>query len=183
MGNLITTEAIPGCKVYGVQQVQYAVGGDSGKDFTTAVACAAFKEAAAIEAVCSGYSEVVKARQKKVEDLGEVLALLARANAQFDSKAESTDKITVDRANWIKSICSYYEIELKWDGNQMTYGDMQKSQTEIEYQMDKEDNNLEQDMVSLQSYISKRDNAYTNAAKVVKKTLAAGASTIANIGS
>ena len=111
------------------------------------------------------------------------LALLARANAQFDSKAESTDKITVDRANWIKSICSYYEIELKWDGNQMTYGDMQKAQTEIEYQMDKEDNNLEQDMVSLQSYISKRDNAYTNAAKVVKKTLAAGASTIANIGS
>lgn len=37
-------------------------------------------------------------------------------------------------------------------------------------------------MVTLQSYISKRDNAYTNASKVVKKTLGAGASTIANFG-
>ena len=182
MGNLIVSENIPGFTVYGVQQVQYTVGGDSGQDYTTAVACAAFKEAAAIEAVCTGYSEVVKARQKKVEDLGEVLALLSRANAQFDPKAETTDKVTVDGANQIKRICEYYEVELTWDGNQMTYGNMQKAQTEVQYQMDKEDNNLEQDMVTLQSYISKRDNAYTNASKVVKKTLGAGASTRANFG-
>ena len=38
------------------------------------------------------------------------------------------------------------------------------------------------DIVTLQSYISKRDNAYSNAAKIVKKTNQAATSTIGNIG-
>ena len=187
MGNLIVPEQIPGFTVYGVQQVQYTVDGEAGKDYTSAVTCAAFRQSTAIEAACMGYSEVVKSRQKKVDTLGEMLAYINEANAKLptDSKTPSKDKVSVDNASWIKSMCNYYGISLKWDGNsdKMVRGDLQRAQTEVQYQIDKEDNNLQQDMVTLQSYISKRDNAYSTASKVVKKTLHAGSTTIANIGS
>ena len=187
MGNLIVPEQIPGFTVYGVQQMQYTVDGAAGKDYTTAVTCAAFKEVSAIETACTGYSEVVKARQKKVDTLGEMLAYINEANAKLptDSKTPSKDKVSVDHASWIKSMCNYYGISLKWDGssNKMVRGDLQKAQTEVQYQIDKEDNNLQQDMVTLQSYISKRDNAYSTASKVVKKTLGSGSITISNFGS
>lgn len=183
MGNLIVPELIAGFTVYGVPQVQYTVDGDSNQDYTAAVTCAAFKEATAIEDVCAGYSEVVKARQKKVDELGDVLAYLSAANAKFDSSPESGDKVTVDNANWVKSTCEKYEVEITWSGDKITYGDMQKATTNVQYAIDREDNDLEQDMVTLQSYISKRDNAYTNASKIVKKTLNAGSTTIANMGS
>ena len=187
MGNLIVPELIPNFTVYGVQQVQYTVDGEAGKDYTSAVTCAAFRESTAIEAACTGYSEVVKARQRKVDTLGEMLAYINAANAKLptDNKTPSKDKVTVDNASWIKSMCNYYGISLKWEGssNQMVRGNVQKAQTEVQYQIDKEDNNLQQDMVTLQSYISKRDNAFSTASKVVKKTLNAGATTIANFGS
>ena len=48
--------------------------------------------------------------------------------------------------------------------------------------IDKEDNDLKQDMVSLNSYISKRDNSFSTATKLVKKGLNAASSTIGNIG-
>ena len=184
MGNLIVPEQIPGFTVYGVQQMQYTVDGAAGKDYTTAVTCAAFKEVSAIETACMGYSEVVKARQHKVDELGEVLAYFAKANAQLPVNPKTGDKVTIDNSTWIKRVCNDYGIPLSWtDGNKMTWGNLQKAQTDVQYQMEREDNNLQQDMVTMRSYISKRDNAYSTAAKVVKKTLNAGSSTIGNIGS
>ena len=183
MGNLIVPELINDFTVYGVPQVQYTVGDDSDQDYTSAVTCAALKEAAAIEDVCTGYSEVVKARQKKVDELGEVLAYLSAANAKFDSDPETSDKVTVANASWVRNTCEYYDVDISWDGDKISYGNMQKATTNVQYAIDREDNDLEQDMVTLQSYISKRDNAYTNASKVVKKTLNAGSTTIANMGS
>ena len=69
MGELIVTEPLTGNSVYGVRQVQYTVDGRLGKSFADAVAIAAFKQAAAIEASTSSYTSVVKARQKKIDEL------------------------------------------------------------------------------------------------------------------
>ena len=183
MGDLIRADVISDNTVYGVRQMQYTVDGDSGMDYTAAVMIAAFKEATSIETTCLGYSEVVKARQRKVDDLGEVLAYIAEANAKLPPSPKTGDKVAVDNANWIKEVCSNYGISLNWtDGNKMKYGDLQKAQTDVQYQMEREDNSLQQDMVSLQSYISKRDNAFSAASKVVKKSLDASESTIGNIG-
>ena len=65
----------------------------------------------------------------------------------------------------------------------MTRGNIQKAQTDFQYAIDREDNDIQQDIVTLQSYITKRDNAYSNAAKLVKKANQAAKSTIKNIGS
>ena len=183
MSALIVTEPLADNAVYGVRQVQYTVNGHSGKDFADAVAIAAFKQAVAIETETSSYTRVVRARQKKIDDLGEALANIARAMGEVHKKTTSSDKFTIPNAGTVKTIASRYGVDLTWtDGNKMTLGNLQKAQTNVQYAIDREDNDIQQDIVTLQSYISKRDNAYSNAAKIIKKTNQAATSTIGNIG-
>ena len=183
MGELIVTEPLTGNSVYGVRQVQYTVDGRLGKSFADAVAIAAFKQAAAIEDSTSSYTSVVKARQKKIDELGEVLSNIARAMGEINKKTKSGDKFTIPNAGTVRAIAAKYGVDMTWtDGNKMTLGNLQKAQTNVQYAINREDNDIQQDIVTLQSYISKRDNAYSNAAKIIKKTNQAATSTIGNIG-
>lgn len=192
MSNLIIANEIAGGAVYGVAQFDYTVAGDPGKDYAAALAAASFRQSVAIEDTAAAYSEVVRQRERKVSDLGEVLAALAQAIATMDPKSQDTGK----RSEWSSLLydahgtCSRYGISLplvavryengKWEG-QVTYREATKAQNNIQYEMDKEDNNLHQDMVALQGYISKRDNAFTNAAKVVQKAVRTGSGTVRNM--
>ena len=180
----IATSEIDGGSVYGVRQVQYTVDGVSGKNFVDAVTTAAFKQSTAIEAAATGYIQVVKARQTKIDELGKALAYISKAVASLRVKdGKSYDKATIDNGSWVKSIANKYEVSLSWEsGYQMTRENIQKAQTNVQYEMDKEDNSLQQDIVTLQSYITKRDNSYSTAAKIIKKANDAANSTIRNIG-
>ena len=105
MGDLIRADVISDNTVYGVRQMQDTVDGVSGKDFADAVTIAAFRQSTAIEATAGSYSEVVRARQKKVSDLGDVLAYIAEATAKLPVKnGKSTDKVTVNNASDRKSV-------------------------------------------------------------------------------
>ena len=183
MANSIVPSEITGGSVYGVRQVQYTVDGVPGKDFVDAITTAAFKQTTAIEAAASGYAAVVRARQVKVSELGQVLAYIAKALGSLKSKGgKSGDKATIDNAQWVKSTAAKYGISLSFtDGNKMTRENVMKAQTNVQYELDKEGNSLQQDIVTLQSYMTKRDNALSNAAKVVKKSNNAAQSTIRNI--
>ena len=182
MDLMIKAEPLADNAVYGVGQVQYAVAGKSGKNFVDAVTLAAFRQAATIEETTGAYAQVVRARQRKIDELGEVLALIAKAVGKIDKKTSSSDKIGIDNAARVKEIAAKYEVKLSWDGDSMTRGNLQKAQTNVQYAIDREDNDIQQDIVTLQSYISKRDNAYSNASKVVRKSNQAATSTIGNIG-
>ena len=184
MDPLIIPSEITGGSVYGVAQVEYNVAGEAGRNFIDAVTLASFIQATAIEDATSAYSRVVEARQRKINELSEALSYIAKANGSLDSKGgKSTDKVTVDHADYVKRVAAKYEINLTWEsGNQMTRGNIQKAHTDFQYAIDREDNDIQQDIVTLQSYITKRDNAYTNASKLVKKANQAAASTIGNIG-
>ena len=184
MANLIVTDPIPGGSVYGVAQAGYTVDGVSGKDFIDAVTAASFRQSVAIETAASGYVSVVRARQTKMDEVGQALAYLSKAVASLKTKGgKSTDKVTVDNASWVKSIASKYGISLSWEsgGTQMTRGNVMKAQTNLEYALDREDNDLQQDLVTLQSMMTRRDNAFSNASKLVKKANDAAQSTIRNI--
>lgn len=185
MSNLISAEVITGNSVYGVRQAQYTVGKESGKNFIDAMSLAAFKQAVAIESATTAYSHVVTARQTKIDELSEALSYIAKAVGKLNNKnAKSTDKVTVDNASWVKNIAAKYEVSLSWEsnGSQMTRGNLQKAQTNVQYAIEREDNDIQQDIVTLQSFISKRDNAYSNASKVIRKANQAADSTINNIG-
>ena len=163
----------------------YAVDGDLSKDYGTALAAAAFKESVAIEASASAYMEVVRQRERKVSDLGEVLAVLAKAIASMDPKSNNTDKKSDPDNDLItaKTTCKNYGITLNLsDLNRITFKNAQTGQTNVQYALDKEDNNLQQDIITLRSYITKRDNAYSTAARVIDKANRAASGTIGNIG-
>ena len=185
MGSIIQPEILTGNSVYGVPQTEYAVNGTSGRSFADAVMIAAFRQSVAIETTTSAYSEVVKARQTKIDELAEALAEIAKAVGRLNNKnAKSSDKVTVDNSGRVKTIAAKYDVSLSWEsnGSQMTRGNIQKAQTNFQYAIDREDNDIQQDIVTLQSFISRRDNAYSTAAKIVRKTNDVATSTINNIG-
>ena len=67
---LVESTPITGFSVYGVQQKDYTVEGAEHCDYVKAASVAMFQEANAIEAQTSAYAAVLKARQKKLDELG-----------------------------------------------------------------------------------------------------------------
>ena len=181
---LIEANVIPGASVYGVPQMAYTVDGAAGKDYAAALTAATLRESAAIEASAASYSAVVKERARKVDELGQVMAYLAEAFANLKVKdTTSNDTATVNNGAWVNGTALKYGITLVFKANtaDMTRANLMKGQNEIQYAMDVENNNLQQDMVSLQGLISKRDNAFSAAARIVRKANDAASSTIGNI--
>ena len=181
---LIETNVIPGASVYGVPQMSYTVAGAAGKDYSAALTVAAFKQATAIEASAASYSAVVKERARKVDELGQVMAYLAEAFANLKVKdTTSNDTATVNNGAWVNGTASKYGITLIFQENtaKMTRANIMKGQNEIQYAIDTEDNNLQQDMVALQGLLSKRDNAFSSASRIVRKADDAASSVIHNI--
>ena len=181
MPKSITIDPISDNTVYGITQVEYTVDGVSGNNFAEAVSIAAFKVATAIEDATSAYSDVVVARQNKINELGRVLACFNKAEAELSTDNKSTDKASIKDYSYVQSVLSYYEVQIAGLSSNMLRGDIQKAVTEVQYHIDTENTNLQQDMVSLQSYISKRDNAYSTASKVVEKCNRAASTTIGNV--
>ena len=193
MANLIDTVEIAGAAVYGVRQVSYTVDGVVGKDYGAALTAAAFKESTAIEDTMNSYAAVVRPRMRKLEDLGTVMAGLNAGMATLKTKdtesSDKTDKMAVlAEAHTLASkygitvTCVAYEYSGGVYKAQMRRDDLYRAQNQVQYEMDKEDNDLKQDMVALNSLMSKRDNAFSAAARLIKKANDAASNTIGNIG-
>jgi hypothetical protein len=193
MANLIDTVEIAGAAVYGVRQVTYTVDGAAGKDYGAALTAAAFKESTAIEDTMNSYAAVVRPRMRKLEDLGTVMAGLNAGMATLKTKetesSDKTDKMavlaeahTLAAKYGITVTCVAYEYSGGVYKAQMRRDDLYRAQNQVQYEMDKEDNDLKQDMVALNSLMSKRDNAFSAAARLIKKANDAASSTIGNIG-
>ena len=193
MSSLIATEEIPGGAVYGVRQMSYTVEGVAGRDYGAALAAAAFKESTAIEDTMNGYAAIVRQRTRKLEDLGTVMAGLNAGMATLKTKdtesSDKTDKMavlaeahTLAAKYGITVTCVAYEYSGGVYKAQMRRDDLYRAQNQVQYEMDKEDNDLKQDMVALNSLMSKRDNAFSAAARLIKKANDAASSTIGNIG-
>ena len=194
MANLIEATKIPGASVYGVAQMSYTVDGVPDKDYAAALTAASFKEAVSIEKALAAYSEVVRQRMRKLEDLGNVMAILNAAYSTLKTKdMESTDTTdNMPRLAEARDTAARYgitinitEIDLGQLGLKLCYTtrrNLMNAQNAVQYAIDKEDNDLKQDSVSLSSYVSKRDNAFSTASKLVKKALNAASSAIGNIG-
>ena len=181
MADFIQAKNITGLKVYGQQQVDYTVNGEAGCDFGAAVARASMQRAVSVESATSALADVVRARERKLTEIGEALAYVAAAAANFTSKSKTDDSTSSPGLATAKDILDRYGI----DTSNIVVVDLStlgagrigaiqnqyvgKLQTNVQYELDKEDNYLQQDLVSVQSYFSKRDQALSQAASLVKK--------------
>ena len=192
MANMIEQNPIAGASVYGVEQYSYTVNGVAGKDYAAALSAASFKEAVAIEQALSAYSEVVRQRMRKLDDLGTVMAILNEAYATLKTKEQESGDTTANMVSLAtaRDKAALYGVTINITDATIagirfcytTRRDLMNAQNAVQYAIDKEDNELKQDTVSLNSYVSKRDNSFSTASKLVRKALDASGSTIGNIG-
>ena len=192
MANMIEQNPIAGASVYGVEQYSYTVNGVAGKDYAAALSAASFKEAVAIEQALSAYSEVVRQRMRKLDDLGTVMAILNEAYATLKTKDHESGDTTSNMVSLAtaRDKAALYGVTINMTDATIagirfcytTRRDLMNAQNAVQYAIDKEDNELKQDTVSLNSYVSKRDNSFSTASKLVRKALDAAGSTIGNIG-
>ena len=186
MANLIETNDISGFKVYGQQMVEYTIQGSSATDFASAIAIASLAESTAIEVEASAYADVLRARQAKLSKLGDAIAILSQAIATMKTGGGQTPSDKSDAMpalNTASSILSQYGVSLPVSGDKVTRGDAERARNNAQYAMDMENNDMQQDMITLQGLVSKRDNSFSTAAKVMKKISSTTTSITRSIGS
>ena len=188
---LVESVPIEGLNVYGVQQKNYTVEGVKGCDYVKAASIAMFQEANAIEAETSAYAAVLEARQKKLDELGWALSVIVEAVASMKTKKQkSTDLSAADAdLKTASQILDKYrrddnaDLKLPVNGdNKVQRGDATSAQSALQYEIDYETNDMQQDMVTMQSLVSKRDNAFSTAASLVQKINSTASTLIGNIG-
>lgn len=171
----VETCNIAGCSVYGVQQVQYRVNGSERCDYARTLAAISLTRAASIEDDVGAITYLLRLRMKKIEDLGAAMAAVEKALIATDGEgAKVTDKLgsyyDQHLAGPINTLVACgVEISASIRNSNMTRGDLQKVETRAKYVLDKEQNELQQDSLSVQNMISKRDSAYSNASSLMKK--------------
>ena len=111
MADFIQANNITGLKVYGQQQVDYTVNGEAGCDFGAAVARASMQRAVSVESATSALADVVRARERKLTEIGEALAYVAAAAANFTSKSKTDDSTSSPGLATAKDILDRYGID------------------------------------------------------------------------
>ena len=188
---LVESVPIEGLSVYGVRQRNYTVDGVKGCDYVKAASVAMFQEANAIEAETSAYAAVLEARQKKLDELGWALSVIVKAVASMKTKKQKSTDLSAADDNLKKAsqILDKYRRESNSDlklpvngDNKVQRGDATSAQSALQYEIDYETNDMQQDMVTMQSLVSKRDNAFSTAASLVQKINSTASTLIGNIG-
>lgn len=152
-----------GLTVLGTVQNSYTVDGVHRQDFAAAVYKASLCRITALESALASYAALVRARQTKTTELGEALAAIARGlAAKPDAGTTDSIKIGADAAKILRR----YNIDAN---SSMKKEDVLRLQQNVQFAMDQEDNDLQQDMTMLQSFVSKRDDAMKMSDKLVKR--------------
>lgn len=184
----IETRKIEGASVYGVEQVSYVVDGVAGRDYSAALAAVGLRQAAAIEANLSAIAAAVRMRQAKLTALNGVLTTLVYAMGTLPNgdEIDRTDKSAeIDALRDAMETAHDYGIAISLvgdNGNQIQRDEGQTAQANVKHALDMEGNSLQQDMVTLQNLVSKRDSSYQTVASIVKRSLNAGATAVRGLG-
>ena len=183
----IETRAIEGASVYGVEQVSYVVDGVAGRDYSAALMAAGLKQASAIESNLSAVASAVKARQVKLSELNSALSTIVYAlgTMKVEDPERSDLSSQIDALRDVAEIARKYGISMSLagdNGNQIRRDSGQKLQANFKNALDLESNALQQDCVTLQNLISKRDSSYQTVVSIVKRSLNAGTTAVRGLG-
>ena len=187
---IVESKPIEGLSVYGVQQKDYTVKGVEHCDYLKAASIAMFQEAGAIEKETSAFAAVLEARQEKLDELGWALSVIVEAVASMKTKNPKSKDLSAADADLVKAsqILDKYRRDANSDmrlpvndDNKVRRDDATSAQSALQYEIDYETNEMQQDMVSLQSLVSKRDNAFSTASSLVQKMNSTASALIGNL--
>lgn len=184
-GLAVETTRYPESCAYGLPNVDYTVDGAAGCGFAEAVAFGSLRQSYSVEAAAQAVSEVIKARQRKCSDIGDALATVGEAMASIEdtSDTDAESKISVTKLAQARTLLAKYGIDLPLtEKGQVTYATGYRKQNEVQMALDRETNDLQQNMTTLQGLVNKRDNVFNVSSKVVKKVNKTMIGTIRAIG-
>jgi len=184
----VQTETLP-ITVYGQRQVSYVIGGETGHSFEEACVSSAYKRAVTQESEITPLSNVIRRRSAKLEELGTALSyvcnfvsLYAKTGLEDASKKPSSP---ADQFKTVYAILEKYSLNthgyVSSDGT-CSKADALKLQSDLQTEIETEQNSIEQDSNTLQSFVNKRDQAYEAIGKIQKKLFKSVNKTIDNIG-
>lgn len=177
-----------GVSVYGVAQNAYSVregGALKATTYDMAIATASLQRSFSIESAMSAATAIVRIKQEKMAVLSDLLALLTQGRAALPTESpKPTDSVTVEglsaKAELLKT---KYGIEVVvGTNNAATRENIEKGTVVVQSAIDETDNQLQQDMLTLQNWVSKRDESFRSATKALKTVLGTGSAIINNIG-
>lgn len=182
---IISTAPI-GWAPFGLEQVAYQLPGSSRTlDFEQLVAAMAVGRSAQLEREAQVQAMQVRTRNEAIEMLGEVLAEVNRCLETLAQKKDAPDTVANSKLYECKQILvklgvKSYIVTTNTLGG-LNKGNAQKQQAELVYAIDMQDNDLQQDIISMQSLLNKRDDAYATASKLSTRVSDARSQTLENI--
>lgn len=184
----ITTHDL-GFSVYGVPQVDYSADGKSGLDFGDVIANVTLKQAAIADNQTKSVSSVIRLRQKQLEAMGNTLAIVNGILAKFKVKGgQSKDEYTIKKSEADDILQAAKELEKygytlkiveetkktkccggsEYQAITITRATAMRAQSEVQTMIDTENNNMQQDMMTVQGVLQKRDKAFDGAQDMIR---------------
>ena len=184
----ITTHDL-GISVYGVPQVGYSADGKSGLDFGDVISHVTLKQATIADNQTRSVSSAIRLRQKQLEAMGRTLAIVNGILAKFRVKGgHSKDEYTIEKDKAAEILQAADELKKygytlkiveetkktaccggsEYKAITITRATAMRAQAEVQTMIDTENNNMQQDMMTVQGVLQKRDRAFDGAQDMIK---------------
>lgn len=151
--------------LWGVKAYEYKIDGVQ-IDFQDLMVAVSEKRAVAIEGEIAPLTTKIRARNKTLEDLGNVLADLTRLQSKFKSE-ESGDTRHDSLNQSSKDILLAVFGKLDWEWLNMTKSEIEEWIQKVKSKIDALNNLSQSDMSRLQSIVDRRDESYSTATNLM----------------
>ena len=165
--SVISPENVALSQSWGVQFGDFFLDGKH-LDFQDVLIAIAERRATSVEKEVTPLSTKIQARNKVLEDLGNVLADLTKLQAQFSSDAKGSDRSgTLQQTS--KDILIAVFGTLDWSDLKMTKYEVEEWLQKVKSKIDALNNEAQKDMTRLESLVNRRDEAYSTASDLMSK--------------
>ncbi len=165
--SVISPENVALSQSWGVQFGDFFLDGKH-LDFQDVLIAIAERRATSVEKEVTPLSTKIQARNKVLEDLGNVLADLTKLQAQFSSDAKGSDRSgTLQQTS--KDILIAVFGTLDWSDLKMTKYEVEEWLQKVKSKIDALNNEAQKDMTRLESLVNRRDEAFSTASDLMSK--------------
>ena len=165
--SVIAPENVALSQSWGVQFGDFFLDGKH-LDFQDVLIAIAERRATSVEKEVTPLSTKIQARNKVLEDLGNVLADLTKLQAQFSSDAKGSDRSgTLQQTS--KDILIAVFGTLDWSDLKMTKYEVEEWLQKVKSKIDALNNEAQKDMTRLESLVNRRDEAFSTASDLMGK--------------
>ena len=174
----IRTLSVP-VSVVGLQQRLYEVGGVTvGLD--EAVHAAELDNIQSLEELIRKSEQIAKTRAERLKELNRALTLLAKVRADM-SELGTNDKFSSTELNEVLTIAARLGLTLEVTSPTIK-GDVTKSYSQLQHEIDLESNRLQQALQPMNNYISQHDRHFSKLNALMKRTVGMPTGTVRNLG-